>query len=196
MCFVVLSWSLSTDYWYVIVGWLLPSFFVWFRTDVLSWRTQGGELTHVESRFLLYPRGCHSRPGQMATRWIRAPRDDGSPTCLIGCIVKDGFLWDQRELMKLCGADTWKYLRGHAKAWPDRRLVRNDRSSVKWSIRYALESYIIPMSKGLATIPQTPKCGMFRKRSLRHLSEWHLSESHLSEPFSVGLTPGRNSSVG
>ena len=49
------------------------------------------------------------------------------------------------------------YPRGHAKAWPDRRLVRNQRSSVKWSIRYALESYIIPMSKGVATIPQTPQ---------------------------------------
>ena len=48
-------------------------------------------------------------------------------------------------------------LRGHAKAWPDRRLVRNHRSSVKWSIRYALESYIIPVSKGVATIPQTPQ---------------------------------------
>ena len=30
---------------------------------------------------------------------------------------------------------------------------------------------------------------MFRKRSLRHLSEWHLSESHLSEPFTPPPPP-------
>ena len=29
--------------------------------------------------------------------------------CTVGCIVKEVFLLDQRELMKLCGADTWKY---------------------------------------------------------------------------------------
>ena len=37
---------------------------------------------------------------------------DGLCTCartVLGCIVKEAFLWDQRELMKLCGTDTWKY---------------------------------------------------------------------------------------
>ena len=29
--------------------------------------------------------------------------------CLLGDNVKEVFLWYQRELMKLCGADTWKY---------------------------------------------------------------------------------------
>ena len=107
---------------------------------------------------------------------------DTSCTCKIRVQSEDFF--DFVDLLLRHWAES-SYLRGHAKAWPDRRLVRNDRSSVKWSIRCALESYIIPMSKGVATIPQIPPCGMFRKRSLRHLSEWHLSESHLSEPFTI-----------
>ena len=28
---------------------------------------------------------------------------------MLGCIVKEVFPWDRRELMKLCGADAWKY---------------------------------------------------------------------------------------